>query len=265
MGEMRLDPENLNYTIIFKKNTGDCKVCSIKDAPIEILDFGSSHVKVYEVKTEVQPSKFELQGERFKSSPSHGYEEIIVDREKHGDNFLSLNPEDIAKLLSIVSHRVDSLSKYKIGGNVVINRYLSGHGAFDLYVLPIPKFEGKGCSVCKDNSNTLNREIYRGENFVIYTKFAPISNVDIVISPIKHLSLEALDEVLMFDLAGLIHKLLNALSSKDLSIIIYESKEKHFTLNILSGDVSVYRFLQINEINESPEDLASSLRAKFSA
>jgi hypothetical protein len=263
MGEIRLDPDNLSYTVIFEKSTGDCKVCNLKGAPIETLDFGLSQVKVYEVKSEVQPSKFELQGDHFKSSPSHGYEELIVDREKHGDNFLKLNPEDISKLLSIVSNRITTLSKYEIGENIVVTRCLSGHGAFDLYVLPFPKFKGRGCSICKDNSNTLNREIFRDENFVIYTKFAPISNIDIVISPIRHLSFEALDDVLIFDLAGMIHKLLNVLNSKDLSLVIYESGDKHATINILSGCVSAYRFLQINEINEPPEGIASKLREKF--
>ncbi|MCW1301772.1 MAG: hypothetical protein OH316_01395 [Candidatus Parvarchaeota archaeon] len=263
MGDFRLDPDNLNYTIILPKDKSTCKVCSIKEEPAQVLKFDSKQVKIYPIKTEVEPSKFELQGDRFKSSPSHGYEELIVDREKHGDNFSNLSPEDTAKLLSVISDRIIALSDYKIGDNIIITRCLSGHGAFDLHILPIPKFERRGCSVCKDNLNTKDREIYKDENFVIYAKFAPISDLDIVISPIKHLSFEALDEVLLFDLAGLIQRLIKTLNSGDISLVIYESAGRHATVEVLSGCVSAYRFLQINEVNVAPEEAAKKLREKF--
>ena len=262
MNEFRLNPDTLQFGIVTPR-PAECMACKTKGQLIESVPFKGEDIKVYEIKERVQPSKYELKGKDFKSSPAHGYEEILVDQSSHGDKFYSYSVEDISKLLLIIKNRKTALSKYDFGENFIATRYLQGHGYFDLMILPVPNNVYKKCIQCVNIENVDGREIRRTENFIEYVPFFPIKEIEIDISPIKHISFDVMDEVLAFDLAGMIANTLSKLKEKNMTLAILEDKNKHFSVKILPGELDAFSLLNIKELQVSPEAIAENLRKKI--
>ena len=258
MSEFRISPENVNITLISKQEY-DCIACKkLNRDPDASIQFKNYFVKLYQIDDNVSPSKYELNGNDLKYSLAHGYEEIIIDKYKHGDNFEDYSVEDINKLLLILKDRVSSLSRYDFGDNLLISRNLSGHGFFDLVITPVPRIK-----YTKLNINNLgDREILRTENFVVYSPFAPIKTFEINISPIKHISFKDIDEVISFDLSGLLFNLLHKIKTIK-EFVIIENFNKHFVLRLFNEYIDPFSFLNINRVYEYPERFAESIRKLY--
>ncbi len=266
MNEFRLDPESLVFTLITKK-TDECRACTTKDKAISSMEFLKGFVRIYEIKDDVQPSKYELVGDFFKSSNADGYEEILVDSEKHENNLMAYGVEEIEKLLNILVNRVNDLQPerenelepYKLGENLVISRSSGGHGYFDLIITKIPKKEGKLCFGCESIKNSGNREVYKTENFVVYVPFAPKYGFELVIAPRQHLQFKLCDSSRLFDLAAIIKKIFNAFG-KELNMAVSQNAQGHFKVTISNGKLDSYSMLGINRVENSPDILAKEIR-----
>ncbi len=258
MNEFRLDPESLSFTLITSKVDG-CKAC--KEKGKEVFSIPSSHglVRAFEIKDDVQPSKYELSGEFFKSSPADGYEEVVVDNEKHEDKLKTYTVEEIEELLAILKDRLDALNKYNLGQNLVITRAPEEHGYFDLLLLPIPRKEAKGCFECESLKNPGNREIYSTENFLVYVPFAPKADFEMVVAPKKHIGFSQCDPMLLFDLAGIIKKL-SAIREKETTWAILQSGHGHFKLKFFGGKTTPYDILEVKKATINPDLLAKEIR-----
>ncbi len=261
MNEFRLDLESVSFSLISKPTEG-CKVCRNKEPEIASIPFKSGMIKVYEIKDDVQPSKFELRGDLFKSSVADGYEEILVDSQKHGDAFRGYSKEDMEKLFEIISDRVKSLKSYELGENLIVTRYLKGHGAFDLNLLHIPTKEGDKCIECEYIKQTSDREIYSDENVIAYVPFAPKNEIDITISPKKHISIDEVDPIVLFDITGLLKRLVDIVNEKS-TLVILQKADGHFKLKLYGGDVSQFDVLDIKKLVNSPENVAKGLKEKL--
>ena len=258
MNEFRLDPELLSFTLITKGGPA-CKACMEKEKARESIPFKRGFVRIYELKDDVQTSKFELSGDVFKSSNAHGYEEIIVDNEEHKDAFKTYTQEDVEKLLTLLVEQAAYIEKYDLGQNLIIKREMNAHGYFDLFVLPVPKKEGKTCFECESIKNTGNREVYKTEHFVVYAPFAPKYDFELVIAPKRHISFSAADSVVLFDLAGIIKRMSDAY--KDIkSWAVTQDADKHFKIKLFGDDVDPYEIAGIRKITTNPDVLAKTIR-----
>lgn len=266
MNEFRLDPESLAFTLVTRKVNG-CKACKEKGKEVSSVAFGNGFVRAYEVKDDVQPSKYELSGEFFKSSNADGYEEVIIDNENHENNFNKYGVEEVEKLLEIITERLkellpnreNELEPYKLGQNLIITRPISEHGYFNLLLLQIPNKESKNCFECESIKNVSNREVYRTENFLVYVPFAPKTDFELVIAPKKHISFKACDSILLFDLAAIIKRTFAAIDNK-LTWAIMQSSHGHFKIKIFREKIDAYGLLGINKVNVSPDILAKEIR-----
>ncbi|MEM0144004.1 MAG: hypothetical protein QXL94_08735, partial [Candidatus Parvarchaeum sp.] len=195
MEEFRLDPVDLTFDLISDEKTG-CRECMPEDTAIKSIEFKNGYLKVYEAKDRVQPSGYQLDGKFFKRSNAHGYEELIIENEKHSASFDSYSADDIEKLLLIVSERLEELKKYDIGRNISVSRYVNGHDYWDLIILPIPMHNTQKCHICESLNYIGNREVYKTENIVAYVPFSPKKNELIRITTLKHTAIEGLDSVI---------------------------------------------------------------------
>ena len=258
VNEFRLDPESLSFTLITNRSEG-CKACKGKGNDIASAPFMRGRVKVYEIKDDVQPSKYELSGEFFKSSLADGYEEVVVDSDNHENKSKTFTVEEIEQLLSILEDRINSLDKYKLGQNMMITRTQEEHGYFDLLLLPIPRKETKGCFECESLKNASNREIYSTENFLVYVPFAPRSDFEIVVAPKRHIGFGQCDPMLLFDLAGVVKKL-SGIHEKEATWAISQNAGGHFKLKFLGGKANPYDLLEIKIATINPDLLAKEIR-----
>ena len=149
--------------------------------------------------------------------------------------------------------------------NMVIIRHLDQHGYFDTLLLHVPtqKVPGSRCTECENVNNTNDREVYKTENFVLYVPFAPKYGGEVIISPRKHLAFEDCDSVVLFDLAGVLKRLLEK-QPQETTIAIVQMADRHFKVKLFHGAVDAYSVLGINRIDRSPEDISKELRAKMS-
>jgi hypothetical protein len=266
MNELRLDPESLSFTLVTKKSTA-CKACKEKDKALASFPFKKGLVRVYEIRDDVQPSKYELSGDFFKKSNADGYEEVLSENEGHEDKFKGYSAEEIESLFSILVNRVNELQPertvelepYNVGQNLTIVRNGGEHGFFDLFMLQVPKKEGKICFECESIKNVGDREVYKTENFIVYVPFAPKKDFELVISPKKHLSFKRCDPVLLFDLAGALKRVLE-MNNKKMTWAIIQGGEGHFKIKMFEGEVDPYEILGINRIDTNPDVLAKELR-----
>ncbi|MCL5009887.1 MAG: hypothetical protein M1433_02845 [Candidatus Parvarchaeota archaeon] len=257
MNEFELDPESMSFTLISDaKET--CKACE-KGTELASIPFDRGFTSVYEVKNDVQPSKYELTGGFFKSSPAHGYEEIVVDSKSHENRLKKYSIEEIEQLLSILVERVNEIDKYGFGGNLVITRTTEGHGYFDIFILPVPKDERKSCVECGILQNVSDKEIYRTENLVVYVPFAPKYEYELSVSPKIHMKFGDCDEVILFDLAAIIKKTLDS-SKGENTIAIVQRTDNHFKLVITDGKKDAFELLGINKVSTSPSAVAKKIR-----
>ncbi len=258
INEFRLDPESLSFTLITNKVEG-CKACKEKGKDIVSMPFRRDRVRVYEIKDDVQPSKYELSGEFFKSSPADGYEEVIADSELHENKFKTYTVEEIEEFLILIKDRLDSLARYDLGKNVIITRAPEEHGYFDLLMLPVPRKETKECFECGSIKNADNREIYNTENFLAYVPFAPRFDFEIAIAPKRHIGFNQCDPMLLFDLAGIIKKF-SGLSEKEITWAILQSGHGHFKLKLFVGKIDPYEILDVKRTIINPDLLAKEIR-----
>jgi galactose-1-phosphate uridylyltransferase len=258
MNEFRLDPESLSFTLVTKEDPA-CKACIEKEKARESVPFKHGFARIYEIKDDVQTSKFELSGEIFKSSNAHGYEEIIVDDENHKDAFKTYIQDDIEKLLMILVEQTIYIEKYDLGQNLVIKREMNAHGYFDLLVLPVPKKESKTCFECESIKNTGNREVYKTEHFIIYVPFAPKYNFELIIAPKKHIPFSAADPVILFDMAGIIKRVVNSYNNIN-SWAIVQDANNHFKIKLFGKDVDPYEIAGVRKITTNPDVLAKTIR-----
>ncbi len=263
MGEFRLNPETLGFSIVAKSEKG-CPACSNKSESIVSFPFKKDYARVYELKNAVQPSKYALEGQFFKSSAAHGYEEIIVDQAGHGDRFKEYSIEDVEQLFSILGNRVRDVLGYGIGGNICAARHSGGHGVFDLVALPIPKSGERNCFQCDYVKKVGNREIHRTETISAYVPFAPVSDVQVNIAPVRHASIVDLDPVTLFDLADTLKKVVAHIGGGDTTIALLEYGDGHFHVEVHNRLVDVFELLGINEIGVVPEILAKEFMGKLS-
>lgn len=266
MNEFRLDPESLSFTLVTGKSTA-CKACRDKDTALLSLPFGRGMARIFQVKDDIQPSKYELRGGLFKLSEADGYEEVIVDNENHSDAFKDYSTEDVEKLLSVLADRVKELrpegdsrpEPYKVGENTIITRGAKEHGYFDLLMLRIPKKERAQCFECESLKNTGGREIYKNENFTVYVPFTPRNGFDLVLAPNKHMAFASCDPVMLFDVASMVKKVLGV-TDKKLTWSIIERGDGHFKIRFVEGDVEPYTMLGISRIDINPEMMAKGIR-----
>ena len=261
MNEFRLDPETLNFTLI-SEGPLNCPACKKGIKPIAAADFRKDYIRAYEIKDNIQPSKFELSGEFLKTSRADGYEEILVDSEKHGDPFESYTPEEIESLLMFISQRVKSMEKYEFGKNLEVSRYLKGHGLFDMIVLDIPNHDKGKCMECAEISNAGVREIYRNEHVIAYVPFAPRDGFEFAITPLKHISITDLDQVLAFDIAAVIKKF-TRFAGGDTTISVHQPGNSHFSIRFYQGERNPFEILGIEKIDYYPESLAKEAGEKL--
>ncbi len=262
MGEFRLNPETLSFSVIAKDSV-ECKACSNKSESMASFPFKKDYVRIYEVKDTVQPSNYSLNGQFFKSSVGHGYEEIIVDSPAHGDKFNEYSIEETELLFNIIDKRVAEILKYNIGKNICITRNLNGHGYFDLLALPIPKVEERNCFQCDYVKRVDNREVHRTETVSAYVPFTPMSDVQINITPVKHVSIVDIDPVILFDMSSTLKKVLAQFKDNNVTVALMEHGDGHFHLEVHGGKLDGFELLGIERITVAPEMLAKELREKL--
>lgn len=261
MEEFRLDPVDLTFDLLSNEKAG-CRECMPLKDSIKSIEFKGGYIKIYEVKDRVQPSKYQLEGTFFKHSNAHGYEELIVENEKHSSNFLSYSADDIEKLLIIISERLNELKNYDLGKNISVSRYVNGHDYWDLVVLPVPMHNTEKCYVCESLNYTGNREVYKTEKLIAYTPFSPKKNELLRITTIKHTPAEEIDNVLAFDIANFLIKITKKIK-KDITFCIKQSGAEHFEIEVMSGNIDPIDILGINRINYSPEETAKKISEKL--
>ena len=261
MEEFRWDPVDLGFTLISDEKSG-CKECTYTQNEIKSMEFKKGYVKIYELKDRVQPSKYELDGKFFKRSNAHGYEEILVENDKHSQSFNSYTADDIEKLLMLISERTRELERYGLGENISISRYLNGHDYWDLVLLPIPRHRAEKCFVCEGLNYVGNRGVYKTGNIAAYVPFSPKKNELMRITTVKHTAIEGLDNVVAFDIANLIIKIIKKIP-KDATINIKQSGTDHFEINIFAGETDPIDSLGITRLNYSPEETAGKISEKL--
>ncbi len=258
MNEFRLDNDSMSFTLISEGKDG-CKACAVNGEPLASVPFDRGFTNIYEVKSDIQPSKYELVGSFFKSSGAHGYEEIIVENKEHDNNIRKYTIEEIEQLLSIVVDRTNEIDHYSFGENLVITRKTEGHGFFDVFVVPIPRNERKLCLECEELQKTEDREVYRTENFVVYTPFAPKYDFELVASPRLHRQFKDCDNMVLFDLAAIIKKTLD-FQKEDVTIAVVQNADKHFRVRIVGGSREAFELLGVPKVRVDPSVLAKGLR-----
>jgi galactose-1-phosphate uridylyltransferase len=258
MNEFRLDPDTMTFTIVTDAKE-ECKACVDNGEEIASIPFDRGFTKVYEIKRDVQPSKYELTGSLFKSSVAHGYEEIIIENKEHENRIRKYTNEEIEQLLSIVAERVAEIEKYGLGGNIVITRKTDGHGFFDVFILPIPKNERKSCMECEAIQNIGDREVCKTENFVVYTPFAPKYDFELVISPRTHRQFKDCDNTVLFDLAAVVKKTLES-QKVDLTMAIIQGQDGHFKMSVVGGSRNAFELLGVSRVRINPSVLAKEFR-----
>ncbi len=257
MEEYRFDPIDLTFSLVSNEKE-DCKECLYKKDEIKTIEFRNGYLKIYEIKDRLQPSKYELTGDFFKKSNAHGYEEIIVENDKHSSNFRSYSADDIEKLLLIISQRIEEIKGYDVGENVSISRYINGHDYWDVVLMPIPRHTIDKCFVCQDIKNVGNREVFKTENIIAYIPFSPNRNEIVNITTNKHVSIEQLDSVIAFDIANLIIKIIKRIKN-ELTINIIQSGTNHFYISIFAGNIDPIEAIGVKRIKYSPEETAKKL------
>ena len=257
MAEYRFDPIDLDFSLVSGEKDG-CKECVYSKDEIKSIEFKNGYIKVYEIKDRLQLSKYELTGQFFKKSNAHGYEEIIVEDDKHAANFRNYGADEVEKLLLVASERAGEIKKYNIGDNISISRYVNGHDYWDLTATPIPRHLSEKCFVCEGAKNIGNREIFKTENVTAYVPFSPKKNEMIRITTNKHTSIDKLDSVVAYDIANLLIKIIKKIKG-ELTIVIIESGADHFLIAIFSGNIDPIEALGIKRINYSPEETAKKL------
>ncbi|MCL4362794.1 MAG: hypothetical protein OH338_02095 [Candidatus Parvarchaeota archaeon] len=261
MEEFRLDPVDLTFDLVSNERTG-CRECLPVENAVKSIEFKGGYLRVYEIKDRVQPSRYQLDGKFFKRSNAHGYEELIVENEKHSANFVAYSADDIEKLLLLISDRLKELKAYDIGKNISVSRYVNGHDYWDLVILPIPMHNTQKCHVCESLNYTGNREIYKTENIIAYVPFSPKKNEIARITTLKHTAIEELDSVVAFDLANLLIKIINKFT-KEITFNIKQSGADHFELDVLAGENDPIDALGINRISYFPEEAAKKMSEKL--
>jgi hypothetical protein len=261
MEEFRMDPVDLTFDLISSEKTG-CRECLTAGDAIKSIEFKKGYIKIYEMKDRVQPSIYQLEGKFFKHSNAHGYEELIVEDESHSANFASYSADDIEKLLLIVSERLNELKGYNIGRNISVSRYVNGHDYWDLVILPIPKHSAERCHICESLSYVGNREVYKTENIIGYVPFSPKKNELLRITTIKHSAIENLDNVIAFDIANLLIKIMNKFT-KGITFDIKQSGTEHFEIEVIAGERDPIEALGVTRINYSPEKTAKKISEKL--
>lgn len=257
MEEYRFDPIDMSFSLVSDEKE-DCKECAYTKDEIKSIEFKNGYVKIYEIKDRVQPSKYELTGQFFKKSNAHGYEEIIVENDRHSPSLINYEAEDLEKMLLIISSRVEEIKKYEIGNNISASRYVNGHDYWDLVILPIPRYTAEKCFICSGMKNLESREVFRTSSIVAYIPFSPNKNDVIRITTIKHTPIEELDSVVAFDISTLLMKIIKKLKS-DITINIMQSGTDHFEVSVLSGNVDPVEALGIKRVKYSPEETAKKL------
>ncbi|MCL4398669.1 MAG: hypothetical protein M1322_00030 [Candidatus Parvarchaeota archaeon] len=261
MEEFRLDPVDLTFDLISNEKTG-CRECLPAENAVKSIEFKNGYIKVYEMKDRVQPSKYQLDGKFFKRSNAHGYEELIVENEKHSANFASYSADDIEKLLLVVAERLNELKAYEIGKNISVSRYVNGHDYWDMVILPIPMHNLEKCHICESLNYTGNREVYKTENIIAYVPFSPKKNELLRITTRKHTAIEDLDSIVAFDIANLLMKIIGKLT-KEITFDIKQSGADHFEIEVLAGENDPIEALGITRINYSPEETAKKVSEKL--
>ncbi len=261
MEEYRFDPMDLSFALVSDEKS-ECKECIYNKNEIKSIEFKNGYIKIYEIKDRVQPSKYELSGQFLKKSNAHGYEEILVENNKHSSSIRNYGADDIEKILLILSERVAEIKKYDIGENISISRHVNGHDYWDAVSLPIPRHTSEKCFVCESVKNVGNREAFRTSSIVSYIPFSPNKNEIMRITTVKHTRFEDLDSVVAFDIANLLVKIIKNIK-KDITINIMQSGAEHFEILIFAGDVDPVEALGIKRINYSPEETAKALREEL--
>ena len=261
MEEFRLDPVDLTFDLISNEKTG-CRECLPAESAVKSIEFKNGYIKVYEMKDRVQPSKYQLDGKFFKHSNAHGYEELIVENEKHSANFASYSADDIEKLLLVVAERLNELKAYELGKNLSVSTYVNGHDYWDLVRLPIPMHNLEKCHICESLNYTGNREVYKTENIMAYVPFSPKKNELLRITTRKHTAIEDLDSVVAFDIANLLMKIIGKFT-KEITFDIKQSGADHFEIEVLAGENDPIEALGITRINYSPEETAKKVSEKL--
>ncbi len=261
MNEFRLDPERLDFTLVGSKNDG-CYACSIKSQEVAAIPFGNGFIRSYEIKNDIQPSKYELNGGVYKSSNAHGYQEIMIENAEHKDKIKSYSAEQLNVLIDSFMKRAGELSRHKLGDNLLITRYLGGHGYTELSILPVPKLVKSTCFECAAAASVQNRELISSENFIAFSPFAPRFEEEIQILPRKHLDLLSMDPVMTFDLAGILKKIIGAIGD-DSTMSIIQSGGSHLKVLFGKSNLTPYSIIGINKIYNSPEEYVKSLKAKI--
>lgn len=262
MNEFRLDPERLDFTLIGAKESA-CKACGIKSQEVAAIPFRNGMIKSYEIRDDIQPSKYELSGTQYKSSGAHGYQEIIVENADHADKFKSYSVEESGALIESLMKRVQDISRHGLGDNILLTRHLNGHGYTELSVLPIPKFVKTRCFECDAAASTYDREILASENFVAFSPFAPRFPEEIHILPKKHIGMLSIDPIIAFDLAAVLNKVVNGVNDRDRTLIISQTESGHMKIALVRGGISAYSFLGINKIDNRPEDYAKDIKGRL--
>ena len=261
MEEFRLDPVDLAFDLISNEKTG-CRECLPLEKAVKSIEFKKGYLRVYEMKDRVQPSRYQLDGKFFKQSNTHGYEELIVENEKHSSSFAGYSADDVEKLLLIISERLNELKTYEIGKNISVSRYVNGHDYWDLVILPIPMHNTQKCHVCESLNYVGNRAVYKTENIIAYVPFSPKKNELLRITTVKHTAIEELDSVIAFDLANLLIKTVGKLS-KEITFDIKQSGADHFEIEVLAGECDPIEALGITRINYFPEESAKKISEKM--
>ena len=261
MEEFRFDPVDFAFDLISNEKTG-CRECIPEENAIKSIEFKNKYLRIYEMKDRLQPSRYQLDGKFFKRSNAHGYEELIVEDEKHSSVFSSYNADDIEKLLLIISERINELKRYEIGKNISVSRYVSGHNYWDLVILPIPMQNTDKCHVCESLNYVGNREVYKTENITAYVPFSPKKNELLKITTIKHTAIEELDSVIAFDIANLMIKIMQKLT-KEITFDIKQSGSDHLEIDVIAGEIDPVDALGITRINYFPEDSAKKIHEKM--
>ncbi len=261
MEEFRLDPIDFTFDLISSEKTG-CRECIPIENALKSIEFKKGYIRVYEMKDRVQPSRYQLDGKFFKRSNAHGYEELIVESENHSSTFSSYTADDIEKLLLIISERLNELKTYEIGKNISVSRYVNGHDYWDLVILPIPMQNTQKCHVCEGLNYVGNREVYKTENITVYVPFSPKKNELLRITTIKHTSIEELDNIIAFDIANIMIKIMGKIT-KEITFDIKQSGSDHFEIEVIAGESDPIDALGITRINYFPEDSAKKIGEKM--
>ncbi|MCL4373046.1 hypothetical protein M1384_03215 [Candidatus Parvarchaeota archaeon] len=261
MEEFRLDPVDFAFDLISNEKTG-CRECLPPESSIKSIEFKKGYIRVYEMKDRIQPSRYQLDGKFFKRSNAHGYEELIVENDKHSSSFSGYSADDIEKLLLIISERLNELKAYEIGKNISVSRYVNGHDYWDLVILPIPLQTAQKCHICESLNYIGNREVYKTENIKAYVPFSPKKNELLRITTTKHMAIEELDSVIAFDIANLLIKIMKKLT-KEITFDIKQSGADHFEIEVIMGETDPIEALGITRINYSPEESAKNINEKM--